>query len=82
MNKLGMGLFLWVGGHLWRVFFFFLVFCLSRAVPEVYGGSQPRDQIGAAAASLHHSTGQRWIFNPLSEARYPTCVLMVTSRVC
>ena len=33
--------------------FFFLVF--FRAAHVAYGGSQTRDQIGAAAASLHHS---------------------------
>ena len=30
---------------------------------------------------LHHSSRQRWIFNPLSEARDRTCVLKDTSRV-
>ena len=30
---------------------------------------------------LHHSSRQRWILNPLSEARDPTCILMGTSRV-
>ena len=28
---------------------------LSRAAPTAYGGSQARGQIGAVAASLHHS---------------------------
>ena len=36
-------------------FFFFLVFCLFRAAPMAYGGSQARGPIGAVAASLHHS---------------------------
>ena len=47
-------------------FFFFLIniarrnlylfiFLIFRATPAAYGGSQARDQIGAAAASLHHS---------------------------
>ena len=52
-------------------FFFFL-----RAAPVAYGRSQARSQIGAAAASLHHShnnmgselpTWQCLILNPLRE---------------
>ena len=35
-----------------RIFFFFLLF---RAAPTIYGSSQARGQIGAAAAGLHHS---------------------------
>ena len=31
---------------------------------------------------LHHSSRQRWILNPLSEARDHTRVLVDTSRVC
>ena len=46
------------------IHFFFL-----RAAPTAYGGSQARGQIGAVAASLHHSSWHRWIFNPLSKAR-------------
>ena len=34
------------------VFFFFFIF---MAAPAAYGSSQARGQIGAAAASLHHS---------------------------
>ena len=38
-------------------FFFFLFwpFCLLRAAPMAYGGSQARGLIGAVAARLHHS---------------------------
>ena len=36
----------------WPFFFFF---CLFKATLIAYGGSQARGQIGAAAASLHHS---------------------------
>ena len=57
-----------------------LVSCLFRAAPAAYESSQARGQIGAAAASLHHrdlscicdlhhSSWQRHILNPLSEAR-------------
>ena len=33
----------------------FFFFCLFRAAPMTYGGSQARDQIGAVVAGLHHS---------------------------
>ena len=36
-----------------EIFFFF--FCLSRAAPAAYGGSQPRGLIGAVAAALRQS---------------------------
>ena len=35
--------------------FFFFVFCLFRAAPAAYGGSQSRGPTGATAAGLHHS---------------------------
>ena len=40
-----------------KVFFVFcfLVFCLFRAAPAAYGGSQARGRTGAGAAGLHHS---------------------------
>ena len=31
---------------------------------------------------LYHSSGQRQILNPLSEARDPTCILVDTRQVC
>ena len=36
-------------------FFFFLSFAISRAAPAVYGGSQARGRIGAAATCLRQS---------------------------
>jgi len=60
------------------------------------GGSQARGLIGAVAAGLrhshsnarskphldlHHSSQQRWILNPLIEARDRTLDLMVPSRI-
>ena len=33
----------------------FFFFCLFRATPVAYGGSQARDLVGATAASLRHS---------------------------
>ena len=37
------------------VFFVLFCFCLFRAVPEAYGGSQARGLIRAVAVGLHHS---------------------------
>ena len=72
-------------------------FLLFRAAFEAYGGSQVGGQIGAVAASLHHShsnTGseplicnlwhsswQLGILHPLSEARDRTCILMDASQI-
>ena len=44
--------------------FFFFFWNTSGA----YEGTQDRDQIGATAVNLHHSSQQWWILNPLSEA--------------
>ena len=52
-----------------------------RAAPTVYGGSQARGRIGAAAAGLYHSSRPHRIHNPLSEAKDQTHVLMDTSQV-
>ena len=38
-----------------KIFFFAFFFFFFRAAPVAYGGSQPRGQIEAAAASLYHS---------------------------
>ena len=63
--------------------FFFYLFAFSRAAPMAHGGSQARGRIRATATldpshvcNLHHSSRQRWILNPLSEARDRTCILM------
>ena len=37
------------------ILFYFWSFCLFRAVPTAYGGSQARGRIGAAATRLHRS---------------------------
>ena len=78
-------------------FFFFLFFCLFRAVSRAYGSSrlevESELQLLAYATAtatqdlscncnLHHSSQQRWILNPMSEARDQTSVLIDTSRVC
>ena len=44
-----------------------------------YGGSQARGRIRAAAASLHHSSQQCQILNPLSKTSDQACILR---RVC
>ena len=69
---------------------------LFRVTPTAYGGSQARGLVGATTASnttatatpdpsrtcdLHHSSWQRWILNPLSEARDQTCELMDASQI-
>ena len=40
---------------------FSFAFCLFRATPMAYGGSQARDGIGAVAAGLHRSQQQHKI---------------------
>ena len=44
-----------IGGNLYLFIYLFSLFVFSRVAPTAYGGSQARGQIGAAAASLHHS---------------------------
>ena len=76
------------------IYLFILVFWLFRAAPAAYGSAQARGRIGAVAAGLYHSntrsqficdlphsSQQRQILNPLSEARDRTLVPMDTSRV-
>ena len=60
--------------------FFFNLFRV-RATPMAYGGSQVRGLIGAVAAGLHHSSRQRQILAPLSEARDRIHDLMVPSWI-
>ena len=75
-------------------YFILFFFCLFRDASMAYGGSQARGWIVAIASGLHHSHGntrsklhlrptpqQCWIFNPLSEARNWTWVLMDTSQI-
>ena len=63
------------------LFFILFYFLLFRAAPRAYGNSQARGQIRVIAASLYHSSQQRQILNPLSQARYWTRNLIVTSRM-
>ena len=61
-----------------KIFFFFLE---PPQPPMACGGTQARDQIRTVAASLHHSSRQCQILNPLSEAWDRTYKLMVTRRI-
>ena len=72
------------------IYLFFCLFAFSRAAPTAYGDSQARDLIRARATAmwdpsricnLHHSSWQRQILNPLSEARDRTRNLMVPSWI-
>ena len=81
--------------HLVTLCFFVVLF--FRAALAGYEGSQARGQIGAVAApayttgtampdpscvcDLHHSLQQRWILNPLSEAKDWTCMLIDPSQI-
>ena len=56
-------------------FILFYFFFLFTAASVAYGSSQVRGHIGAAAAGLYHSSRQRQILNPLSEARGQTLIL-------
>ena len=72
-------------------YFIYFYFCLLRAAPRAYGGSQARgsNQIcchqpmpdPSHICDLHHSSRQRLILNPLSEARDQTHNLIVPSRI-
>ena len=55
--------------------FFYIRFCdfffsvSFRAAPTAFGSSQAKGRIRAVAASLHHSSQQCWILNPMNKAR-------------
>ena len=64
--------------------------CFFRAAPTAYGESQAGDQIRAVAASHSNARSephllptpqlrQRWLLNPLSEARDGTYVFLDAS---
>ena len=46
---------IWDKGIPYLSIYLFIYFCLSRAAPRAYAGSQASSQIGDAAAGLHHS---------------------------
>ena len=76
--------------------FCFVLFCLFRATPAAYGGSQARDRIRTVATGLCHSHSNirsEWHLRrtsqlmatpdpqPLKKTRDQTCVLMDTSQI-
>ena len=71
---------------------FFLSFCLFRATPMAYRGSQARGLTGALATGLCHSHSNirsephlqttPQLLNPLREARDWTHNLMIPSQIC
>ena len=76
--------------------FIYFCFLLFRAAPTAHGGSQARGGMGpvagayttatatpdqSRACSLHHSSWQCRMLNPLSEARDQTHNLMFSSRI-
>ena len=76
-----------------KVIYLFIYFW---TVPVACGGSQARSLIGTQlpayatatatrdpshVCDLHHSSRQRWILNPLREARDRTCSLMIPSQI-
>ena len=69
------------------LFIYLFYFLLFRATPAAYGSSQAKGWIGATAPglhhshTLHHSSRQRRILNPLIEARDQTRILSDTSQV-
>ena len=77
-------------------FFSFVLFFPFKAAPTAYGSSQAEGWISATAAayttatatgdpslvcSLHHSSWQHQILNPLSETKDRTRILMDISRI-
>ena len=68
-------------GGTWKEYVRSIKYIYFRATPVAYGSSQVRGQIRATAVSLHHSSQQRQILHPLSEARDRTHILMDTSWV-
>ena len=72
--------FVFLGPHLWHMEvprpgvkseLLVLAYTTATAMPDL-----------SWVCSLHHSSQQSWIFNPLSEPRDWTHILMDTSQVC
>ena len=86
------------GHHLSDLFLFVFIFLVFLGLhlrhvevsrPDVESELEPLAYTRATAmpdpshvCSLHRSSWQLWILNPLSEARNGTCVLMDASQIC
>ena len=85
-----------ISGWFIHIHLFIYLFCLFRAKPTAYGGSQARVKLelqlpayATATATpdlshvcdLHHRSWQCRIFNLLSEARDRTCVLTDAGQI-
>ena len=74
-------------------YFIYFILLLFMAIPAAYGSSQAKELqlLGYTTATatwdlswvctLHYSSQQRWILNPLHEARDRTSTLMDPSQV-
>jgi len=62
--------------------FAFFIFGFFRAALMAYGSSQARGGIRMTTASLCHSHSNEGSFDPLSEARDPTCLLTDAHQLC
>ena len=75
----GAGAFL--GPHLWHMEVPRLGVELELQLPAYATAIATETQDLSPVCDLHHSSQQRWILNPLSEARDGTRILMDTSQV-
>jgi len=71
--------FFFLGPHLLHMEVLGLGVELELQLPACTTATEMHDP--SQVCNLHHSSRQRGILNPLSEARDPTCILMDASRV-
>ena len=71
--------FAFLGPHLWHVEIPRLGVESELKLPAYTTATATPDP--SCLCDLHHSSQQRWILNPLSEARVGTCVLMGASQI-
>ena len=70
---------LFLGPHPWHLEVPRLAVESELQLPAYATGTATQDP--SLICDLHHSSGQRWILNLLSEARDQTCDLMVPSQI-
>ena len=78
-SVLSLFFFVFSGPYLWHMEVLRLGVELELQLPAYTTATAMPDL--SHICNLHHSSRQRWILNPLSEARDQTCVLMDTSQV-